>query len=331
MRIYDEAFGSPENAEAENMQLTDRIGALGIVPVIKLNSAENAVPLCGALMRGGLPVAEITFRTAAAEESISLATKAFPDMLIGAGTVLTTDQADRATRAGAAFIVTPGFNPKVVAHCIERGYPVFPGCPTTSDIELAREMGLQVVKFFPAEPMGGMKTIKAVSAPYPDMRFMPTGGINAGNLREYLASSKIVACGGSWMAPDALIDKGDFAGIEALTREAVRSMHGFAIDHVAVACEGAEEAEKVARAFCRLFGWQYARGESADSAGGFVEALKGPIRGEKGHIAVRVADIHRAKAYMQEMGVHFAEGSAPDMCWLEDEIAGFGLRLVAAK
>ena len=148
------------------MDMNKKIEALGIVPVVVLNDADDAVPLCKALAEGGLPVAEITFRTAAAEESIRRVAKELPDVLVGAGTVLTCEQVDRAIAAGAKFIVSPGFNPEVVGYCVEKGYPIFPGCPTTSDIEKAMSYGLKVVKFFPAEAMGGIKVIKAVAAPY---------------------------------------------------------------------------------------------------------------------------------------------------------------------
>ncbi len=264
------------------MDITKRIADIGIIPVVKISEAEKAVPLCRALAAGGLPLAEITFRTDAAEEAIRLAAKEAPEALVGAGTVCSVDQADRAMAAGARFIVTPGFNPRVVAHCVEKGYPVYPGCPTTSDIELAREMGLRVVKFFPAEAMGGVKTIQAVSAPYPEMRFIPTGGVNEKNLGAYTACRKVAAVGGSWMVPADALDRGDFAAIESLTRGAVRAMHGFALHHVAFNCSSAGEAEKTARAFARLFGWPYVPGNGADHAGGRHRGHEGRGPGREG-------------------------------------------------
>lgn len=202
------------------MDMNKKIEALGIVPVVVLNDADDAVPLCKALAEGGLPVAEITFRTAAAEESIRRVAKELPDVLVGAGTVLTCEQVDRAIAAGAKFIVSPGFNPEVVGYCVEKGYPIFPGCPTTSDIEKAMSYGLKVVKFFPAEAMGGIKVIKAVAAPYGSMRFMPTGGVNEKNLLDYLSFNKIICCGGSWMVKADLIKNGEFEKICNLTKEA---------------------------------------------------------------------------------------------------------------
>ena len=197
-----------------------KIGQMGIVPVVVLNDVKNAVPLAQSLINGGLPCAEVTFRTEAAQQSIAEISKHFPQMFVGAGTVLTTEQVDRAVDAGAKFIVSPGFNPKVVEYCIKKGYPVTPGIMTPTELEMALEFGLDVVKFFPAENAGGLKMIKAMAAPYTKMKFMPTGGINPQNVREYLQCDKILACGGSWMVKGDLINSGNFAEIEKLTKEA---------------------------------------------------------------------------------------------------------------
>lgn len=198
----------------------EQIKKLGIVPVVVLEDSKDALPLAKAFIKGGLPCAEITFRTDAAEESIRLMSEHNPQMLIGAGTVLTIEQADQAIAAGAKFIVSPGFNPRVVKHCIEKAVPVIPGCSTPSDMEQALELGLEVVKFFPAEPAGGLNYIKAVAAPYTKLLFMPTGGISPANVKEYLSYNRILACGGSWMAKDSLIKEGKFEQIEELTRQA---------------------------------------------------------------------------------------------------------------
>ncbi|MDY5916968.1 MAG: bifunctional 4-hydroxy-2-oxoglutarate aldolase/2-dehydro-3-deoxy-phosphogluconate aldolase [Treponema sp.] len=197
-----------------------KIGQMGIVPVVVLNDVKNAVCLAQSLINGGLQCAEVTFRTEAAQQSIAEISKNFPQMFVGAGTVLTTEQVDRAVDAGAKFIVSPGFNPKVVEYCIKKGYPVTPGIMTPTELEMALEFGLDVVKFFPAENAGGLKMIKAMAAPYTKMKFMPTGGINPQNVREYLQCDKILACGGSWMVKGDLINSGNFAEIEKLTKEA---------------------------------------------------------------------------------------------------------------
>ncbi len=204
------------------MSIVEQLSALGVVPVIKIDSAKDAIPLAQALKNGGLCAAEITFRTDAAEEAIRLIAKNFPDFLIIAGTVLTPEQADTAMAAGAAAIVSPGTNPAVVRHCLDKGYPVIPGVCTPSEVETNLAMGLTYLKFFPAEAAGGVKMINAMAAPYTKVKFMPTGGINAGNIGSYLASKAVFACGGSWMVPGDKIKAGQFDEIEALTREAVQ-------------------------------------------------------------------------------------------------------------
>jgi len=203
-------------------EILEKIQKIGIVPVVVLEHVEDAKPLAKALCEGGLPCAEVTFRTEAAEESIRILSKEFPEMLVGAGTVLTTDQVDRAVAAGAKFIVSPGLNPKVVEYCVKKNIPVTPGCSNASDIEAALEFGLDVVKFFPAEAAGGLTMIKALAAPYVGVKFMPTGGINATNVKDYLAYDRILACGGSWMVKGDLVKAGDFARITELTKEAVQ-------------------------------------------------------------------------------------------------------------
>lgn len=193
---------------------------IGIVPVVVLNDAKDALPLAERLVKGGLPCAEVTFRTAAAEESIRAMAKAYPEMIVGAGTVLSCEQADRAIDAGAKFIVSPGFNPKVTEHVLKKGVPMTPGVCTPTEIEAALQFDLDVLKFFPAEPSGGLKMIKALAAPYVGLKFMPTGGISAANARDYLSYDRIVACGGSWMVSGNLVKEGKFDEIEALVREA---------------------------------------------------------------------------------------------------------------
>jgi len=201
-------------------EMMQQLKKIGIIPVVVLNDVKDALPLGECLMKGGLPCAEVTFRTAAAEESIRQMAKAYPDMIIGAGTVLTTEQADRAIDAGAKFVVSPGFNPKVTEYVLKKGVPMTPGVCTPTEIEAAMSLGLDVLKFFPAEPSGGLKMIKAVAAAYVNLQFMPTGGINANNVRDYLAYDKIVACGGSWMVNGSLVKEGKFDEILALVKEA---------------------------------------------------------------------------------------------------------------
>ena len=200
--------------------IEERFAELKVVPVVVLNDVKDAAPLAKALVEGGLPCAEVTFRTDAAAESIRIMTEAYPDMLVGAGTVLTTEQVDRAVEAGAKFIVSPGFDPEIVDYCIGKNVPVFPGCISPSEVAQAVKRGLKIVKFFPAEQSGGLAMIKAMAAPYNMLKFMPTGGINTKNLKEYLACDKILCCGGSWMGKGDMVEAGEFDKIQKLTEEA---------------------------------------------------------------------------------------------------------------
>ncbi|MBE5866150.1 MAG: bifunctional 4-hydroxy-2-oxoglutarate aldolase/2-dehydro-3-deoxy-phosphogluconate aldolase [Lachnospiraceae bacterium] len=314
----------------------EQISKIGIVPVVKIDRAEDALPLAKALCAGGLPCAEVTFRTDAAAEAIKIMTDNFPDMCVGAGTVLNAAQVDAAIAAGSKFIVSPGLNPKTVKYCIEKNIPITPGTSSPSDIEQAIELGLDVVKFFPAEQSGGLAKIKAMAAPYVNMKFMPTGGVNAKNLTSYLDFPKIIACGGSWMVPGDLINAGEWDKIEQLTREAVQTMLGFELAHVGVNAANEEEAEKVAKRFGFLFGMPVKVGGSSIFAGTAVEVMKKPYLGANGHIGIRTNYIERAMNYMTTvLGVEFDESTAKrdakgnlKAIYLKEEIGGFAVHLV---
>lgn len=312
-----------------------KISNIGIVPVVVLDDAKDAAPLAKALCEGGLPCAEVTFRTAAAEESIRIMASEYPEMLVGAGTVLTTEQVDRAVNAGAKFIVSPGLNPKIVKYCLDKNIPVCPGINNPSNIETAIELGLDVVKFFPAEQSGGIEMIKAMAAPYTQMKFMPTGGINAKNICDYLAFDKIIACGGSWMVKKDLVAAGQFDKIRDLTEEAVRTMLGFNLRHIGVNCENEEAAVSVADRFDNLFGFTKKVGNSSVFAGVEIEAMKSVGRGIHGHIAIGTNSVARAKNYLETVkGVKFIEESAVVKgdkliaIYLEGEIGGYAVHLV---
>ena len=316
-------------------KVLEEISNIGIVPVIALDDAKDAKPLAKALMDGGLPCAEVTFRTAAAEESIRIMAEAYPDMVVGAGTVLTTEQADRAIAAGAKFIVSPGLNPKVVKHCVEKGYPITPGTANPSDVEQAIELGLEVVKFFPAEQAGGLAMIKAMAAPYVNMKFMPTGGINPSNVTSYLDFNKIIACGGSWMVKKDMVAAGDFDGIEALTRQAVDTMLGFEVKHVGINCANENDADAVATSFNKMFGFEKKVGNSSIFAGTGFEIMKNPYLGTNGHIAVQTNYIKRAIYHLQRRGFEFdmdtakydAKGNMKAI-YFKGEFGGFAVHLV---
>ena len=315
-------------------KVVEGLGKIGIVPVIALDDAKDAAPLAKALIDGGLPCAEVTFRTAAAEESIKIMAEKYPELIVGAGTVLTPEQADRAMNAGAKFIVSPGLNPKVVKHCIDKGYPIVPGTSNPSDVEVAIELGLDVVKFFPAEAAGGLNMIKSMAAPYTGVKFMPTGGINAGNLKSYLDFGKIVCCGGSWMVKKDMVAAGDFAGIEKLTKEAVDTMLGFELKHIGVNMTSGEDAEALADTFNKMFSFEKKVGNSSVFAGAGFELMKKPGRGANGHIAVATNYIERAIYHLEKRGFEFDMDSAVikegkmKAVYFKGEFGGFAMHLV---
>ncbi len=257
-----------------------------------------------------------------------------PELIVGAGTVLTTEQAGKAIRAGARFIVSPGFNPKIVSFCREQGVPVIPGVNSPTQIEAAMECGLRVMKFFPAEESGGAAFLKAVAAPYEGIRFIPTGGINAANLISYLSLKNVIACGGSWMVKGELISAGKFEEITRLTAEAVRILLGFALAHVGINEENAENAGKSVELFSRLFHFPVAEGQGSFFLGEKeIEIMKGPGRGEKGHLAFATNDVSRALFYLGRQGIRPVAGTEKEkdgktiLVYLDREIAGFAIHL----
>lgn len=309
---------------------------IGLVPVIKIEDPADAVPLAKALMDGGLPAAEITFRTKCAAEAIKNITDTYPDMLVGAGTVLTTEQVDAALAAGSKFLVSPGLNPKVTAYALSKGATMLPGISNPSDIEAALELGLTTVKFFPAEAAGGLKMLKAMSAPYGQLRFMPTGGINADNLLDYLKFGKIIACGGSFMVKDDLVREKKWDEITALTKNAVKVMLGLEFVHMGINNDSADAAAKGARLFSDMFGMTVRETSKSFFAGDAFEFMnkKGP--GRCGHIAIRTNFVDRAMAYFERMGFEFDPASIqyddktgkPKFAYFRDEVCGFAIHLL---
>lgn len=317
------------------MELLQQIKEIGIVPVIKIDDLKDAVPLAKALCKGGLPVAEITFRTELAKEAMALISKEVPSMLVGAGTVLTETQVDDAIDAGAKFIVSPGLNPKIVKYCQEKKIAILPGCANASDIEQAIELGLTTVKFFPAELLGGVKMIKALAAPYTKMTFMPTGGVNGNNVNDYLGYEKIVACGGTWMIDAKAMAQGDYDRIETLTKEAVQSMLGLNLMHVAVNASD-DTSKEVADKFATLFGGQVRETSKGYFGSELVEVINTDYAmGEHGHMAIGTYHVSRARRYFESLGFSFDETTAQydekgqlKFIYLNEEINGFRLHLV---
>ena len=312
-----------------------KIHDIGIVPVIALDSVEDAVPLAKALCKGGLPAAEVTYRTAAAHDAMVEMRKACPDMIIGAGTVLTKEQVDSALDAGAQFIVSPGLNPEIVKYCIEKNVPIIPGTGNPSDIEAAMSFGLDVVKFFPAEPLGGIKMIKALAAPYNKIKFMPTGGVKESNINDYLNEPMIVACSGTWMIDKKAIAEKNFDRIEELTRGAVNTMLGIKLKHIGVNEENGNGLE-LAKAFAAFFSGSVRETSKGWFGSDLVEIMsEAKARGKYGHIGVQVNNVDRAKRYYEALGYAFDESSASyddkgnlKLIYFRDEIGGFAIHLV---
>ena len=315
-------------------EILKKINEIGLIPVVKIERADDALPLGKALIKGDLPLAEITFRTAAAEESIKTLTRELPDLLVGAGTVLTVDQVKSAVGAGASFIVSPGFNPKVVDYCIEQGIPVTPGLNNPTVVEMALERGLEVVKFFPAESSGGLKFLKDMAAPYGGIMFIPTGGINANNLNDYLANNRVYACGGSWMVKADLISSGKFDEVTRLAKEAVSIMLGFELAHLGINEETEEKALGAANDLSGLFHFPVKAGASSVFAGTGFEVTKKPFLGEKGHVAIATNNIEMAIAYLKRKSISILPETAKEKdgklkaVYLDKEVSGFAIHLL---
>ena len=317
------------------MNVLKELENIGIIPVVCIENADDAVSLAGALLKGGISAAEVTFRTDAAEEAIKRMSQAFPEMVVGAGTVLTIEQAQRAVNAGSRFIVSPGFNPKVVKWCVENDVAVIPGCTTPSEIEQAIELGLDTVKFFPAEQSGGLPKIKALAAPYVNMKFMPTGGINLANMNEYLAFKKIIACGGSFMVSGELLKNKDWDKVTALSKEAVRTMLGLKIRHIGINSENDETAKTTADLFANLLGIDECDELSGNYfAGDEFEIMKSCGKGKCGHIAIGANNVERAVYYLRRRGFKFLDDTAAyddngnlKFIYLDADFGGFAVHL----
>ena len=307
----------------------------GIVPVVVLDDAKDAVPTARALLAGGIRVMEITFRTAAAEESIRNVARECPEILVGAGTVITLEQCRAAVNAGARFIVAPGYDEEVVSWCVEHSIPVTPGCVTPTEIMAAMKHGLKVVKFFPANVYGGLKAMKSLSAPFGGIKFIPTGGVSDENSGEFAAAPFIHAVGGSWICPKAEIAQGNFEKITQLCANARAAYLGYEVAHVGVNTESEEASMAVCEALKRAFSFAVKPGNSSNFVSGWMEIMKSPFLGAHGHIAIRtnnmicaIADLERRGFAVDMETAKYKSGKLLSV-YLRQEIGGFALHLLA--
>ena len=306
----------------------------GIVPVVKIDDAEKAVPLAKAMIDGGINSAEITFSTAAAEEAIRKVTAAYPDMIVGAGTVINPQLAEKAVAAGAKFIVSAGFNRETVEWCLSHNIPVVPGVCTPSEIEMGLSMGLDVLKFFPAEASGGVAMLKDLSGPFSQVRFMTTGGINPNNLPDYAKASNVLAIGGSWMVKADLIANENWAEITRLCKEANVKLQGLELAHVGINLPDADAAAGVADEFAKL-GLEIKNGNSSIFMNKEIEVMKKNYLGKNGHLAFRCYDLERTVYFLKNKGFTVNEETVAydakgrmKVCYLNEEIGGFAIHLV---
>lgn len=316
------------------MEVLKRLSNAGVVPVVVIENAKDAVPTANAMVKGGIDVMEITFRTAAAPDAIRAVSENCPDMLVGAGTVITLAQCKQAVECGAKFIVAPGFNREVVAWCVEHNVAVTPGCVTPTEIMAAMELGLKVVKFFPANVYGGLSAMKALSGPFGGVKFIPTGGVNAQNLAEFIAAPFIHAVGGSWVCPKADISAGNFEKITALCAEARKRLLGFEVAHIGINCADEKASMEVCDRLTEAFGFATKEGNSSNFSTSAIEVMKSNYLGANGHIAVRTNAIEVAVAELEKRGYavdpETAKYKGENMIavYLKAEFGGFAVHLL---
>ena len=315
------------------MDVLKRMACAGIVPVVVLEDAKDAVPTAKAMVAGGIDVMEITFRTAAAADSIKAVAAEVPEMLVGAGTVVNLEQCKLAVECGAKFIVSPGYDEEVVSWCCDNGIAVCPGCVTPTEIMMALKHGLKVLKFFPANVYGGLGAIKALAGPFGGVKFIPTGGVNLQNVGEFIADSHIHAVGGSWVCPKADIAAGNFEKITALCKESRKALLGFEVAHVGINCADAEVCEQVCDAFTAAFDFDVKKGNSSNFASTGVEVMKTMFKGANGHIAIRTNKMTPAIAEMERRGLELDMDSVKDKdnikaVYFKNEFGGFAVHLL---
>lgn len=315
------------------MDVLKRLAQSGVVPVVVLEDAKDAVPTAKSMLAGGIDVMEITFRTAAAADSIKAVAQECPDMVVGAGTVINLEQCKLAVECGAKFIVSPGYDEETVAWCCDNGIPVTPGCVTPTEIMMALKHGLKVLKFFPANVYGGLSAIKSLAGPFGGVKFIPTGGVNAQNLAEFISSPYIHAVGGSWICPKADIAAGNFDKITALCKEARKTLLGFEVAHIGINTPDADAAMDVCKAFNDAFDFNVKQGNSSNFASTGVEVMKTMFKGANGHIAIRTNKMIPAIAEMERRGYELDMDSVKDKnnikaVYFKNEIGGFAVHLL---
>lgn len=312
----------------------ERIAELGIVPLVTLDDPADAVPLARALVKGGIPVAEVTFRTEAGAESIKRMAQEVPEIIVGAGTVHTVEQARQTKENGGRFVITPGYNEEVVDWCVKNNMPVCPGTVVPSDIEQARNHGLKVVKFFPAAAYGGVKTLKALAGPFAGIKFVPTGGVDISNMHEYLDLPNVAAVGGSFVPPPEMVKAKDWEGVTRVCEEIVNKVYDFTVGHVGINAGTQENASNVTDRIAELFESDKRETPIAYFSGNLVEVMKIPFVGTHGHICVDTRDLPRAMAMLKRKGVEFDEekmfyDKAGNLitAYMKEEIGGFAFHV----
>jgi 2-dehydro-3-deoxyphosphogluconate aldolase/(4S)-4-hydroxy-2-oxoglutarate aldolase len=318
------------------VKLIDRIKKIGLIPVVAFENADMAVPAAKALRDGQLDIIEITMRTAAGIESIKRVTAEFPDMIVGAGTVLTVEKAKESVEAGAQFIVMPGYQEDIVSWCVENGVLVTPGCVTPYEIQLALQKGLKVLKFFPADVYGGLAAMRALNGPFgpAGVSFIPTGGVDLKNLAEFVQAPFIAAVGGSFLCSSKQLKDGDYAGITKGAAESIDAMLGFELAHVGFNTENAEKGEEIAKTLTSAFHFPYLPGNSAIFAGTAIEVVKSVGLGDRGHVAIKTNNIDRAVYYLEKRGFSIDASTAKEKggktiaVYLKDQIGGYAFHLL---
>lgn len=311
-----------------------KLKQIGIIPIVKLENPAHAIPLIDALIKGGIPCIEITFYSKTAEESIRRISQERPEVLIGAGNILTIEQAKGALKAGANFLMTPGFNPILVDFAQKEGLLIFPGVNNPTNIEAFSQKGLEVLQFFPAELSGGCKMLNTFADSYPKVKFIPTGGININNLNDYSSLPNVLVCGGSWLVDSKLINSENFQKIEELALETLNNILDFSLFHIGINSQNGEEALINANKMFELFGFSIKGGDNSIFSGKYFEWMKKPFLGKNGHIAIGTRNVEAAMAYLKKRGINFREETREEennevvVIYLDIELGGFAFHLL---